>query len=113
MDDPEATDEYAALLEESKSQTYEDFEALDVLYVSGHDPVGRPIVVFIANRLPAKTVDLDKFASSSLMVLYQTTTYSCTSEQTPHQPTGRLWRGYVERTRCLVAITKSTFKSSI
>ena len=61
MDDPEATDEYAALLEESKSQTYEDFEALDVLYVSGHDPVGRPIVVFIANRLPAKTVDLDKF----------------------------------------------------
>lgn len=34
---------------------------MEVLYVSGRDPLGRPIVVFVASRLPARKIDMDEF----------------------------------------------------
>jgi hypothetical protein len=53
--------EYAALLERSKGRDFSEFEQLHILDITGHDPLGRPIVVFVASRLPAKSLNMDDF----------------------------------------------------
>lgn len=53
--------EYLVLLERGRGRDFSELEALHVLDITGHDPVGRPVVVFVASRLPAKSVDMDDF----------------------------------------------------
>jgi hypothetical protein len=53
--------EYALLFEKGKGRDFSEFESLHVLDVTGHDPVGRPVVVFVASRLPAKSLNMDDF----------------------------------------------------
>ena len=53
--------EYAALLEKGRGRDWSELESLHVLDVTGKDPVGRPVVVFVASRLPAKTLNMEDF----------------------------------------------------
>ena len=51
---------YAQWLERARIDDLDDVAALNLLYVSGRDGAGRPIVVFCAAHLPAERVDLDR-----------------------------------------------------
>jgi hypothetical protein len=51
--------EYAALVERARGRDWRAWDALQLVYVCGVDPLGQPIVVVVASRLPARKVDLD------------------------------------------------------
>lgn len=51
---------YEALVAAGRSRDWAAFDALELVYVSGRDPLGRPVVVVVASRLPAaRAVDYD------------------------------------------------------
>ena len=56
-----AATEYAALLEKTRQRDWSEYERLQIVDVTGRDPLGRPVVVFVASRLPAKTLNMDDF----------------------------------------------------
>ena len=51
---------YAQWLERARIDDLSDVAALNLLYVSGVDAEGRPIVVFCAAHMPTEAVDLDR-----------------------------------------------------
>eukprot|EP00013_Stygamoeba_regulata_P023485 CAMPEP_0177663090 /NCGR_PEP_ID=MMETSP0447-20121125/19725_1 /TAXON_ID=0 /ORGANISM="Stygamoeba regulata, Strain BSH-02190019" /LENGTH=492 /DNA_ID=CAMNT_0019168873 /DNA_START=73 /DNA_END=1551 /DNA_ORIENTATION=+ len=51
--------QYEYYLQMAQGEDFTSMEELNVLYVSGKDPMGRPVVVFIASRLPQGRFDLD------------------------------------------------------
>ena len=51
---------YAQWLERARIDDLGDVAALNLLYVSGVDAEGRPIVVFCAAHMPTEQVDLDR-----------------------------------------------------
>jgi Rho GTPase-activating protein 1 len=51
--------QYEYYLQMAQGEDFTAMEELNVLYVSGKDPMGRPVVVFIASRLPQGRFDLD------------------------------------------------------
>ncbi len=56
-----AAAEYAALLEKGRTRDFGEFERLHIVDITGKDPLGRPVVVFVASRLPAKKLNMEDF----------------------------------------------------
>ena len=84
--DEKSHQEYLNLLEQSKcasfflfffslshkmgrKKDFSEFDKLQILYLSGKDPLGRPIVVYVASRLPAKRLNMDDFLLYVIHVL--------------------------------------------
>jgi hypothetical protein len=85
VDDPE----YLALLEQGRGRDWKELASLEMLcvapsafapsnkptdaslprYKSGHDPLGRPVVVVVASRFPAKKVNLDDLLQYFVQVM--------------------------------------------
>ncbi len=56
-----AAAEYAALVEKGRQRDWSEWERLQIVDITGKDPLGRPVVVFVASRLPAKKLNMDDF----------------------------------------------------
>jgi hypothetical protein len=53
--------EYSALLDKARHRDWSEWERLQIIDVTGRDPVGRTVVVLVASRLPAKKLNMDDF----------------------------------------------------
>lgn len=58
--DIEMKKRYERLLKHARSEDLTDIAALRCLYRTGQDKFGRPVIVFVGKKFPAKTVDLEK-----------------------------------------------------
>jgi len=47
-------------LKQARITDFADIESLKAIYVAGYDRFGRPVVVFILDRLPVKQINMDK-----------------------------------------------------
>lgn len=51
---------YERLLKRAKQEDLTDVAALRCMYQTGHDRLGRPVIVFVGKNFPANTIDLEK-----------------------------------------------------
>eukprot|EP00118_Oscarella_pearsei_P002362 m.10349 g.10349 ORF g.10349 m.10349 type:complete len:514 (+) comp22200_c0_seq2:49-1590(+) len=51
---------YQRWLKRSKTENFSDIARLRVIYQSGVDYLGRPVIVFVGKNFPATTIDLDR-----------------------------------------------------
>jgi len=65
----EKQQEYDRMLAEATSSDFSDLEKFGFLYTSGYDKEGRPIIVFLASRVPAKIASLERILLYILKVL--------------------------------------------
>ena len=56
----QAEQTYAAHLKRAQSENLNDIAKMRILYQAGHDSMGRPILVFIANHLPPRNSDQER-----------------------------------------------------
>lgn len=51
---------YERWLKRAKTEDLSEISSLRCMYQTGHDRLGRPVIVFVGKNFPAATIDLDK-----------------------------------------------------